>query len=799
MPRVKISSLPNSNKSNKDGYRGNDPEIKINETLKPTSRDNAVLEAEKKETIITNLQGEGIPEFYKIAGKPHSQGGSPLNVPSNSFIFSQDKKLAIKDPEILEMFGKNNKGKKSSYTPAELSQSFNLNKYRKILIDPSSDRVQKETAEKMIQNYNLKLGKLALAQESVKGFKDGIPSISLGYMEHVGLRPEDIINIDTPPTPQEIETMARFGLETFKEGGSAKGNRRVKVTSLPSYSKGGPVKGETLLDYASRTKKNIPVNEENSSSVWDGNKWVKSEDAGIPQTSSKSTKKQNIPQGVNKWDPKKEGYDRSKVRAGDYIKNDQGRYEKVVGFKKKEYTGDFKDERLGDFQQDFGLLEDKFKNKEFKEAFVKAYRDDISKVKPNNIGLTQKVIDKASELSDEQIVENFLLKNKINMAIYNKYKNLNDYDKEDLWDKDPTLANKLANELGFDELSSTQVTAFQSAYAGINELSKKDEFKSLLSDVKLAQVGRADEQLSGMYKGSISQVDGWDGNTTSGQMIIAKDSEFETEEVEDIEDTPVKHFQEAQVDENNPYWTQDLMEIAGRFDDLYGIKKHAPWQAPLEFETATPHFTDFRGTAARIGSQASAGAKQASTFAGPQGYAATFAGIQRGAVDPILKTQEAEYRGNQAIANQFEMFNVQNKLQHARDKQALNTQLYDKSVIANQQFDNAKTMAQHALRMGIANAITNRGKTQTMNAMSNDFAVDPVTGFTYKKNTKGIIEPLNNNNSDAGAYAAMLKNKHPDMTWEDAARFAKIERGIPDTTYPPGVNPAAYMYPGNYE
>ena len=48
-------------------HGGNDPKIKINRVLKPTSRENATLEAEKGETVITNLQGEGIPEFYKIA------------------------------------------------------------------------------------------------------------------------------------------------------------------------------------------------------------------------------------------------------------------------------------------------------------------------------------------------------------------------------------------------------------------------------------------------------------------------------------------------------------------------------------------------------------------------------------------------------------------------------------------------------------------------------------------------------------------------------------------------------------
>ncbi len=85
---------------------GNTPEIKTKRTLQPTSLENATLEAELGETVVTNLQGEGIPEFYRIGGKPHSRGGTPLNLPPNSFIFSKDKKLAINDPEVLKMFGK---------------------------------------------------------------------------------------------------------------------------------------------------------------------------------------------------------------------------------------------------------------------------------------------------------------------------------------------------------------------------------------------------------------------------------------------------------------------------------------------------------------------------------------------------------------------------------------------------------------------------------------------------------------------------------------------------------------------
>jgi len=76
-------------KSSDNTFYGNSPEIKINSTLQPSPREEATLEAERGETVVTNLQHEGIPEFYTIGGKPHSRGGTPLNLPENSFIFSK--------------------------------------------------------------------------------------------------------------------------------------------------------------------------------------------------------------------------------------------------------------------------------------------------------------------------------------------------------------------------------------------------------------------------------------------------------------------------------------------------------------------------------------------------------------------------------------------------------------------------------------------------------------------------------------------------------------------------------------
>ena len=63
---------------------------KVGRSLNSVPREDATLEAEKGETMLTNLSKEGIPEFYQIKGKPHSQGGTPLKATPGSFIFSKE-------------------------------------------------------------------------------------------------------------------------------------------------------------------------------------------------------------------------------------------------------------------------------------------------------------------------------------------------------------------------------------------------------------------------------------------------------------------------------------------------------------------------------------------------------------------------------------------------------------------------------------------------------------------------------------------------------------------------------------
>ena len=238
MRKVLVKNLPNS--------KGK-PEIKVNHTIRPVDREDANVEVEKGEAIVTDTMFSGFPEMYIAGGEPHSNGGTPLNLPDNSFVFSKDKSMRIKDETIQKSFDKT--FKKKGYIPAELAKQYDINDYRKILAEKDSDKMQRETAETMIENYNSKLGQLALVQESMKGFPDGIPFISIPYLEGMGIDPASLVGNGNP---DEVEAPMQSEEDVNPQGQMKMGGQmKIRIKALPKAQYGKepgvtPHKSKTL-------------------------------------------------------------------------------------------------------------------------------------------------------------------------------------------------------------------------------------------------------------------------------------------------------------------------------------------------------------------------------------------------------------------------------------------------------------------------------------------------------------------------------------------------------------------------
>lgn len=154
-------------------------------------KQDATIEAEKGELIL----GAGMPGdvedredrigvgLYRIGGKTHAQGGTPLKAYPGDFVFSNDKSLAVTEEQSKLLIGKEVK-KLKLRTPAKLANKYiDLNKFIDMAQDADQDPISKKTAMLNVNNFVDRLAEIALVQEEKKGFPDGVPQFVQASLE----------------------------------------------------------------------------------------------------------------------------------------------------------------------------------------------------------------------------------------------------------------------------------------------------------------------------------------------------------------------------------------------------------------------------------------------------------------------------------------------------------------------------------------------------------------------------------------------------------------------------------------
>lgn len=623
MRKVQITSLP-KNAGSTDSSNIFFPNLKndsvksveVNHTLKPVEWDESNTEAELGEQVVTDMNGDGLPENYRIGGNRHYDGGTPLKLPNNSFVFSRDNKMKIKDENILKMFGMSKPS-----TPADIAKKYDLNTFRKVLADNDSDHIQIKTAESMIANYNEKLGKLALVQESMKGFPDGIPPISIPYFETSGFNPADIFSMNGPDNMSNPD-MARYGKNIIPEMYPAP--MKFGGWTLPKAQAGKSIYDEDFLTKLLALRKNSDAS------------------VALPKylrDASNLKEVSNVP-GVQK------GLGKGNV----YGKMDWASPEMMADFKAR-------------------------------NAWYLKQNPDFN---PN----------KKSDVLDFQ----------------KKY-------------------NQRTNELGLGSY--------------------------LKEDSKFGQ-----------YTFSTPNLDIPEGKTTLAAAINKPVDEK-------LSPVNVNHLaDQVSNSEDAPYWLQDIIKTAGAFGDLTKIKKYLPWQAATDTYLTDPTFYDPTRELAANAEESAIGADAAGMFGGAQSLNARLSQIQgqglKAAADILGKYNNL----NVGVANEFEMANKSVLNQSAQRSANNATNLYDKTVIANQNFDNARAMARGNVRQSIIDAITNRGKTQALNSMFPQYKVDPSTGGIVSFTKGKGLKPSNDQTALEDKFNELLKNPHLSSNPELAYKIA---------------------------
>lgn len=185
------------NKTYKDMYHfnnrffgeGGDPnetpsindELKINDAIKENPY-SANVEIEKDEIVLQpDLTG-----LFIAKGKSHKQGGIDVSLRPNSFVFSDDKSLAL-TPRECELFELKKGGKShlpQNYTPAQvIRKNVKPEDYNRLvsnISDVKKGDLTKKSSAMMLEKYIDTLGGVAYLQEKKKDFPQGLPDFSIG-------------------------------------------------------------------------------------------------------------------------------------------------------------------------------------------------------------------------------------------------------------------------------------------------------------------------------------------------------------------------------------------------------------------------------------------------------------------------------------------------------------------------------------------------------------------------------------------------------------------------------------------
>jgi len=222
-------------------------------SLSSVPREDANLEAEGGETVLTDLNNDGTFGLYDITGPRHTSGGVPMFLPEQSFVFSDTRKLKLSKDEMSEfdMGG-------AKKTPAKVSKKFGLQEYYGELNSQYSDNISATSAELMLKKNMNDLSRLAFMQEAKKEFSDGVPLASHPYLVSIGEDPieftakvEEISRREAqqkalaalpPEQQQQIMMLQQFLAQQDQQQMAPQGNQQM----MPSQQMQQPMGADPL-------------------------------------------------------------------------------------------------------------------------------------------------------------------------------------------------------------------------------------------------------------------------------------------------------------------------------------------------------------------------------------------------------------------------------------------------------------------------------------------------------------------------------------------------------------------------
>ena len=773
------------------------PEAKsdnVSSTLQAVPRDEANIEAEKGETLWGDVDADGAMEHMEIGGNKHTHGGTPLNAPEGSFIFSDTAKLKIKDPKILDKFGMT--PRKEGWTPAEIAKRYDVNKYKAIMEDPQSDPIRKSTAQIMIKNFTKKLSELSLVQEQMKGFPQGIPDVAkkansdLQTKEDQQIQPGLSVNPDAQQ-PQQGGPEPN-GVQEYPQG-----QEPNQSSQQPTMAYGGLVQGIDDFVELPKAAGGFSMNTPYSNYLANNNIVSSGNVSGIPQPISAQTV---APAPVAETTDAQGNivYGQTFTPAKHADLNDP-EYQEFLTLMKRLDTGKMKGQNAiyinklesGDANR-LAQLATKFGFKRDAQGNVAGHRI-VQGATPGyswntNVNGQQKQIGffggYTPEMYEKKVMEGLMGK--------------------EASDKMSDVQRRRAyfKSMGIDDtkFSDAQLANTRGVY-------NKNFFQNIFYPAftkKFAQQGYRPEMKDDMMMGA----EHFDALQVKPPEVVSTTT---YPEVVTTTTYPPPGTVITTTAKPGPfdYMTPDKVNfaaaVAGR------PNKYLPWASRIPFEGNGVAFEDWRAKAAERQGMMNRTASQLNTYSPGSATAANLSFLNAQSGEGLIGDIAATDARNVGIANQHMAQEGQRKDQNTFLNWQQQQELYKGNAIANQQYDNASNIYNNNLAKTFGNAWNNRMKLGMLNDVNPVFKVDPTTGrsnFTsgYGQERLGSPNPTGGS-ADWAATAKdfnMAKTHVPGLTFDQYLHMQNKTTvsdtnndGIPNSVRKTGYAPAGGYGP-NY-
>ena len=736
-------------------------------SLSSVPRDNANIEAEGGETVLTDLTNDGTFGLYDIKGPRHSSGGVPMFLPEQSFIYSDTNKMKFTKDELAE-FGVNTKKK---MTPAKLSKKYELNDYYAQLESPYADVIQSTSAELMLKKNMMNLSKVAFGQESKKKFEEGVPLAAHPYLVQQGIDPieftakmEEITKEQAqinaiaalPPEQQEELMMLQEMMGQMEQQGQQQQqqpmqgeqpmNQEMAMQEQAMAKFGGERTlrkaqrgNETGSEYATRMGQSWPEGVEDP--TYDETKEVWVFESGAPSLTKAEA--MEMARAAKNGAPVPEVYQIQSVQTTDETT--------VVDQEVITETS------TGDGNP--GI--DPAKWEIWKEK-LDAGGHELSTTKDAN-GLTTVTITETRDVPKTEIerrqAENLIGTGSRNITDQDSADQDRAFGENDDYYNDKGLfsdgtrsrtqgLNATGDAYGSDDIQTEEGRADLERRWGPqmeqytqetgNEWDWGMPKEQVLAFQKnIATQRKADAKAAGVdyipwFTENGKEGTGFDGlyglHTFNAPKLTKREYFSDSDSYQEPKIPPPGEIPVIPPEEYIPpgaeWWRQDENNLAalGQVDD----NLYLPWAPDAERIQLAPTFDDWRGAVNSNNASASTMANALGAVGGPQAVANSL--IQGQAMDANAKAINRTNTNNVGIANQYGAMQAQYDMAVNAENAKRQTGVYDNTQKVLQAHDNFKNWRVNKNAELQNAALTNRANTYNLNTTYDNFAIDPTTG-----------------------------------------------------------------------